>query len=359
MAVLRQAYAEAKARGEFTIKPGVPSPHLRCKNDTYKLCLWHLRRKKGFKDLQVGLKEAMEARAKRLVRDHIQRQRQQEPWTGRDGQQAKTYLLAKLGYPAKTDFEQATGLRKEGVRVDRLLGKGAYGIVFKGLMGRTACAVKFVLMDKQSKREDFEYEVYMQERMQRALPLHVPKVLASWLVCRHSQTIGVIVMERIEAGIRDLLPANHRPSFMLHIARQLLNIVVKLKEAGLSHGDLHLGNIGYNLVGNMPRLMLMDFGRSSAIPSDNDAFWVWWSSTSSDWTCGDIAALNLTRALCTVRLPGCPGGVPPKPDNDDACQELNARLESACGNVVADVIAATVRHDTRAPSQPIRRIAAL
>lgn len=176
------------------------------------------------------------------------------------------------------DSRWGKGLREvlpEGYVLSRVLGTGKYGTVL--LAGNPTVGdylvIKLVKIDGQKAVDDLDHELHMLKIFARAGL--APKPLVDEPVYyrqkgggggkKRYKKIGLIAMEAVHTDLQTLLKRRIKPSSLYEIFARILWLVMTMREHGLTHGDLHLGNIAciydVNAEGTLHvDLRLIDFG---------------------------------------------------------------------------------------------------
>ena len=272
-----------------------------CKSNTAKLCTWAARRKRGHKDLTSGV-VPIGARARGAVATALSGSVASTMSDSDQAAIARTLLAdcfrqndGRLRSSPNSDLfgriERACALRvhpTKQVRVTGALGRGMKGFVVEGERDNAKVAVKIVKLGRAGargvlrNRENFEQEVAIQRRMHRsaAMRAHVPKVHDAYVVDRAGDLAGVVVMERVDGIVGDVLKKLvNDDATVRYIANEIAAIVTKLANAKFVHGDLNLQNVAFRVVRAKPTLMLIDFGETIEGTSDPDvdvySVWRW------------------------------------------------------------------------------------
>lgn len=157
-------------------------------------------------------------------------------------------------------------------QIVKKLGQGAYGIVY--LVSNSAganFALKVHIENPTTRRTSFmtlNEEVLMHRFFER-LNL-APRIFGESslkLDDGGNTTVKVFVMEPVDFTLQDLicnpamLPGNWAPA----VAEQLKQMLLKLNKYGITHGDFHAGNIGfdYDPAQKKMKMILLDFGQAS------------------------------------------------------------------------------------------------
>jgi len=171
-----------------------------------------------------------------------------------------------------------------------ILGRGAYGIVFllnevdgtkvalrkdrQGQDGRQdqqdpqgrQASLKIQVTDENSVLTP-ENEINMQ-RVFAAENL-APLVLCVDTVVVHGQKLTLILMEKIDFTLGDLLSRHKIPKVYVNmVTRGVVALLERMRELQFTHGDFHDENIGFRVVstpsGPQVQVLLLDFGMSTA-----------------------------------------------------------------------------------------------
>jgi hypothetical protein len=148
-----------------------------------------------------------------------------------------------------------------GWRVVRYLGGGVFGKVFQmQAPGGTVVAVKFMVEEKQGEAAG---EVRAQTAF-HALGL-APRVLEHKTIkTQGGVKMHLIVMDRIDLTLEEMLcMAQHDTGKIRKIADQVVNMMARMRTARVTHGDMHIQNIGYTIRNGEYVPILIDFGQSS------------------------------------------------------------------------------------------------
>lgn len=155
-------------------------------------------------------------------------------------------------------------------QVVKKLGSGLEGIVYVVVNSKGKnYAVKFQLVTPGKARwMTVENEVNLQNFFAN-LNL-APRVIGFNSVQLHDPgktEVKIIVMETIDFTLDDLLcnPNAFPPTWVNHVAEQVKQLLLMLHKYGITHGDMHSGNIGfvYDPDTKQLKLRLIDFGQSS------------------------------------------------------------------------------------------------
>jgi predicted Ser/Thr protein kinase len=150
----------------------------------------------------------------------------------------------------------------EGWTMLKYLGGGSYGKVF--LMNTPegkSVAVKLQRVD--GNQVAIEEEVDAQALFNR-FGL-APKVIshAQARIARQN-VVDVIVMTPVEYTLREVLcMAGNDKRKVRSVVRQIMDIMKKMEDHNLTHGDMHAGNFGFRTVGGKLNPVLIDFGFAS------------------------------------------------------------------------------------------------
>ena len=121
--------------------------------------------------------------------------------------------------------------------------------------------IPFGKMSKGSARKEMRIQQKASE-----LGVAIP-IIDSWI--SDSQQSGFIVMDRLNDGLSDEIremALEEQNSTVLNI----LDLVIKLNNAGILHNDIRLENIVYKIVPDGRRWYLIDFGMSMFVDSCDD-----------------------------------------------------------------------------------------
>lgn len=111
---------------------------------------------------------------------------------------------------------------------------------------------------KAMSESDFHHEVNMMKKVSK---LHLaPKVYGSWIENKGELSFGIIVMEKLECTVKDII-------LRRVIRRKELNLVISkinlLHQYKIKHGDLKPSNIGVKLDrdGFISKIRIIDWGK--------------------------------------------------------------------------------------------------
>jgi hypothetical protein len=142
----------------------------------------------------------------------------------------------------------------------RLLGRGVQGEVYLICYNNSEDDCKVVKVVYLTM--NFEYEVNMQRKFYD-IGL-APKVIkAAMFVSKPNKKYGAIIMDRVDSTLESILKIERNPLFLDHIVDELINIIKKLCNHNLVHGDMYFGNVAYH----KNHVSLIDFGRSCCVVS--------------------------------------------------------------------------------------------
>lgn len=145
-------------------------------------------------------------------------------------------------------------------KITKIVGSGAFGTVYLECKKRSIqdCDRVVKLEDfKRKKRSSIEKEIEMQRKFSD-IGLS-PKVFKSKIV----NNTSMIEMERLECSVeKDFLTKKWPEKIIKDFVKFVESTLNKMCEYNLSHGDLHFGNMGYNMVKGKIKLYLLDFGFS-------------------------------------------------------------------------------------------------
>ncbi|MCH9715622.1 MAG: hypothetical protein K0U52_00860, partial [Gammaproteobacteria bacterium] len=145
-----------------------------------------------------------------------------------------------------------------------VLGQGVFGIVLLMRYRKKHYAVKVIVEKAKSAGNTIEKEIAIQNDFYK-LGL-APKVTCHQVVTnRYGQRVHVVSMDRVDGNLFYLLCLiGHNPRLVKEAARQLIEIMTVMRHYGITHGDMHGGNVGFRHLGEGRfQLMLLDFGQSS------------------------------------------------------------------------------------------------
>jgi tRNA A-37 threonylcarbamoyl transferase component Bud32 len=308
------AYRAEKATGAFDPKPGMNNAP--CKTDAVKLCAWNARRKiAGNKDVPAAL---LERRAEKIVGRAIAGRKTA---VKTNMEKVRAFCKEKLKLPqaevaGKTEDElfdivtSELGLDKKHVKITGYIAFSGGGIiVLKGKHKETIdVAVKInpaTLYDDDQYNDNmaFEKETYMHRLMYKKLPDRVPKHYGAFCKKKGDVLFNITIMELLNVDLHSVYKNNANDvRFVTNVARQLKDMIDRLRANKLVHGDMHLGNFGYKLVRGIPKLYLMDFGRSyGGVVSKVDIEYVW-IDTITEWTKMN-GGRQLLKALDAIKFP--------------------------------------------------------
>ncbi|CAM9260247.1 unnamed protein product, partial [Sphacelaria rigidula] len=147
----------------------------------------------------------------------------------------------------------------KGWKVTKFLAAGAYGHVFRAVKND---GTKAVMKVQVGSAKEIRHEVKTQKRFcENGL---APKILG---YCTHAKghLVHIIVMKEIAGVIGDWLHPLKSKEQLGQLTLGIFELMESLKKHKLTHGDLHLWNLGYVYTDESKRymkLMPIDFGRS-------------------------------------------------------------------------------------------------
>jgi serine/threonine protein kinase len=154
---------------------------------------------------------------------------------------------------------------KEG----KMLGKGRSGEVYELCDERKQCPYVLKVQDL-AKTGPLSFRLEVEYQMKAKA--FAPKIHDAW-ICHTNQTTistGFIVMERMDGTLDDYIarPEVHEPhqTFSKQFIKTIRSHVAKLHKMGISHGDLHSGNIFHK----NNKWFLGDFGSAGPFGGEND-----------------------------------------------------------------------------------------
>jgi serine/threonine protein kinase len=157
----------------------------------------------------------------------------------------------------------ARATKSSGPTLQTAIGQGQHGAVFGGTFEGAPVAVKIVSLDAWGTPlgafAAFAHEVKMQRAFARKGL--APKLRKSFAVRADGRTHGVIVMDRVDGTLAQLL--YRHPKACAHVAKLIAHLLRRLRALRLVHGDMHLDNIAFVRVPEL-QLRLIDFGASYA-----------------------------------------------------------------------------------------------
>lgn len=140
-----------------------------------------------------------------------------------------------------------------GYEIRKLLGKGSYGKVFHTCKPKDNCiyAMKVVELNEEEDINDFRKEVSIASKMSR---LEItPKVYGAWF-CKNK---GYIVTEKYDVTLKTHLEYH---DLSKNLINRLENILEKMHNAGIVHGDLSLDNVMIKFVKGKKKIGIIDWG---------------------------------------------------------------------------------------------------
>lgn len=149
---------------------------------------------------------------------------------------------------------RAARLRGVGRRV---LGAGRQGVAVLVCRKQKEMVVKISLMDEAA--EQVRREARLQEKY---AALHLaPKVIAYHIDHDTAHPLHLIVMEKLDGVVYDLISTTaFTEQQCFEMAEQLIRMIDVACANGLTHGDVHLHNVGYRMRGSKIELQFIDFG---------------------------------------------------------------------------------------------------
>jgi tRNA A-37 threonylcarbamoyl transferase component Bud32 len=124
--------------------------------------------------------------------------------------------------------------------------------------------MKIIKFFKKNSREYFLHEVRMQKIFSRYNL--APVVHDMCIFTDYDTTYGTIIMDKVEGTLDSLLVNMVSTQLLNSIIDSLYELLNLLCEYDLTHGDFHVGNIGYKLdINGDIKLILIDFGYSCCI----------------------------------------------------------------------------------------------
>ena len=161
--------------------------------------------------------------------------------------------------------EKAIG---KGFVITKELGSGDFGTTYAMCNRENSdlCyAVKVIR--KVREKTEVEYEFAIQRKFAQAGI--APDVIGNkpYFYNYKGGHFAIIVMQRIDGVLDELLVTTLKPADLDLIFRELMKIVIRLAQNNLTHGDMHPGNVSYVFTRNSEntltvRLQLIDFGWS-------------------------------------------------------------------------------------------------
>ncbi len=145
-----------------------------------------------------------------------------------------------------------------------VLGQGAYGIVLSVMNDQDQKhAVKVIVHKDNIVTVPTELEVAIQNDFHRiGLAPAVNCTLTA--TNKYGKKVSFISMDTVDGTLFKLLCLiRDQPDKIREAVRQLVGIMKTMRKYGITHGDMHGGNIGYRNVPGGFKLMLIDFGQSS------------------------------------------------------------------------------------------------
>lgn len=143
------------------------------------------------------------------------------------------------------------------------------------------CAVKIQHVRNADKEAQFHMSVAMHKTFEEKLPRRAPKLFASHMHSYRGTYWGITVMQRVDGVVERAIANTKSPALLFYVAHELKQLVKEMHGAGLVHGDLHVGNVGFLIFGARLQVVLLDFGRSFVDTTSKacfDEYWVWRAS---------------------------------------------------------------------------------
>lgn len=177
----------------------------------------------------------------------------------RDNLNFNNEILTKYGI----DINDVT----PGYTATQLLGEGSYGVVYKICNEFNCKVVKIQTLNanvKQDKR-NIAYEVEMQN-MFASYGL-APYVQFVQLIKYKNRYNSIIVMDLVYNILEEtILTKRLNYEYLDLIVDGLVDVIMRMSQIGITHGDMHWGNIAELLSFKNsfePSILLVDFGQSS------------------------------------------------------------------------------------------------
>jgi tRNA A-37 threonylcarbamoyl transferase component Bud32 len=145
----------------------------------------------------------------------------------------------------------------------RKLGQGAFGAVFLVEKDGQKAAVKIGIADPDGEFVTIDDEVKMQEKFHsKGL---APAVLCHSVLHMYGHTVHSILMDTVDFTLNNLLcKVGIEPRKLRPVVVALMGAMLKMREEGFTHGDMHSQNIGFKKQPNGTyKLQFIDFGQSS------------------------------------------------------------------------------------------------
>ena len=170
------------------------------------------------------------------------------------------------------NYGDFTEFIRPGFGIKKILGSGKFGLVLSICKSNFNCsAMKLIKSKHTTGLSEQKREVLKEFQMQK---LFADVDIAADVIGRpifyryNNHLISVIHMHRIDGMLEDLLHVRMSQAAIDNIYEQLLFLIGEMKHHKLTHGDLHTGNIFYQLRPDSDgvlqvRLVLGDFGWSS------------------------------------------------------------------------------------------------
>ena len=148
--------------------------------------------------------------------------------------------------------------------IDKKLGEGAFGQVFKVCSTNMKNSCEFVLKKQlvndlsHIQSEDKMHSIFSKFKLS-------PKLYDTLIMKEGKKQYAYSLMERVDGVVENLITSHTSKKQLDAIAESIFQLIQKLCLHNLIHGDLHSGNIGYIVNTNKRQLdlKLIDFGWSS------------------------------------------------------------------------------------------------
>ena len=151
-----------------------------------------------------------------------------------------------------------------GYRLVKQLGKGEAGKAFLICHNGSGCRVlKVVKLRGSGDKRLFIHEAAMQRRF-HAHDL-APAVYKVGTFQKGKTEYGLIEMELVSGTFDDLLKTRQDQAMLDWVLRSIDDLIARMCQADLIHGDLHNGNIAFIDRGGARKVMLIDFGFSCCL----------------------------------------------------------------------------------------------
>lgn len=155
---------------------------------------------------------------------------------------------------------------KEKYKVSSLLMKGVYGELYKVCVkdDDDTCekyVLKVITRDGLSNDDTFTEQFNREIKLQQLASQNniSPKIIDYWI----NHTGGYIVMDRLYVPLKDVILLE---GFTIHLAVYLVELILKLHEMDIQHGDTHIDNFMFDDKGN---IYIIDFGNARIIKKDS------------------------------------------------------------------------------------------